>query len=126
MFVVKNSFRRVANSQTLLEISDAHIRVSKTAIERSRELLASAKVYPALPALNRVAGFKPLPNRNAAHMSAPTVAELRAQASHARRLADEMFNREAQAELHRIAVALDAQADGVEARRPNAANRSSE
>ena len=47
-------------------------------------------------------------------MTSERVAQLRAQAAHARRLAEEMYNRDAQAEMRQIADALDAQADGLE------------
>ena len=47
-------------------------------------------------------------------MHVETAAELRARAAHARHLADEMYNREAQAELRRIAEALDARANELE------------
>lgn len=48
-------------------------------------------------------------------MTAETAAALRAQAAHARRLAENMYNRDAQAELRAIADTLDAQADEIEA-----------
>lgn len=47
-------------------------------------------------------------------MHVHTPAELRAQAAHARQLADDMYSREAQADLRQIADALDAQADELE------------
>ena len=47
-------------------------------------------------------------------MHVETAAELRARAAHARHLADEMYNQEAQAELRRIADALDAKANELE------------
>lgn len=43
-----------------------------------------------------------------------TIAQLRAQAAHARKLADEMYNREAQEELRAIADTLDAKANELE------------
>ena len=44
-------------------------------------------------------------------MHVETAAELRAQAAHARDLADEMTNHDAQTELRQIADTLEAQAD---------------
>ena len=43
-----------------------------------------------------------------------SAAQLRDRAAHARRLADDMFNREAQSELHDIASAMDAEADQLD------------
>lgn len=43
-----------------------------------------------------------------------TAADLRAQAAHARQLADNMYNRQAQAELRQVADALEAQAQEME------------
>lgn len=47
-------------------------------------------------------------------MHVETAAEIRAQAMHARGLANEMRNHEAQTELRQIADALDTQADELE------------
>lgn len=47
-------------------------------------------------------------------MHVETAAELRSRAAHARHLADEMYNREAQAELRRVADTLDAKAKELE------------
>ena len=47
-------------------------------------------------------------------MPSGTAAELRGQAAHARHLADNMLNREAQAELRGIADAIDVEAGELE------------
>ena len=56
-------------------------------------------------------------------MHVHTAAELRAQAAHARRLADEMYNRDAQADLRKIADSLEAEAEELErSQAPNELN----
>lgn len=49
-------------------------------------------------------------------MHVETARELRARAQHARQLADQMSNREAQIELNQIADVLDREAEGIEAK----------
>ena len=49
-------------------------------------------------------------------MHVETAQELRSRAQHARQLADQMSNREAQAELNQIAGVLDQEADAIEAK----------
>ena len=51
-------------------------------------------------------------------MPAATAAELRAQASHARHLADKMNNEDAEQELRQIADALEADADDLDVSEP--------
>ena len=108
-----NAAYALAKARTSVELSREHVRLSKTAIIPSQDLLARLRVFPSLPVLNLVAGSRSLPSRSAAlHVHTP--AELRAQAAHARQLADEMYNRDAQAELREIANALDADAEQLE------------
>ena len=90
---------------------------SRTSITRLQELLANVAVYPFSTSVEPCCGFK-VAVEGAPLVPANTAAELRAQAAHARHLADNMHNREAEQELRQIADALDVDADNLEVGEP--------
>jgi hypothetical protein len=108
----------IAKARSSVVSSWEQVRLSKAAIVRSQELLVGLRVYPFSTCVEPCCGFQvPPPDRSAAlHVHTP--AELRAQAAHARELADEIYNLEAQAELRRVADDLDAKAAELERNEP--------